>query len=113
MTDEEEYDDDELSERPMGLTSPDNWVDDIAGLPVLVGQDPAQVAVESSQDNADSRTVARVPTSRRRAVRFPRKQTQQVFYVPPGRRPPSPSTVDIHLPPNEEASTPASSSPAL
>ncbi|KAJ5359262.1 uncharacterized protein N7496_011675 [Penicillium cataractarum] len=110
---DEEDGNDELSERFMGRTSPDNWAHDIAGLPVLVGQDPAQVAVESSQDNADSRTVARVPTSSRHAVRSLREPTQQVVYLPPQRRPPSPSTVDIHLPPNEEASTLASSLPAL
>ncbi|OOQ87768.1 hypothetical protein PEBR_16444 [Penicillium brasilianum] len=115
---EEDDSDDELSERSMGLTSPDNREDDIAGLPVLVGIDPTQLAIQSSQDNADGSTVTWVPNTHRAVVRPQREPTRQmgspyVHVVPLERSLPSLSMLELNLPPNKEASTPGRRSPTV
>jgi hypothetical protein len=111
LGEEEDDDEGELRERSMGGASPNNWEEDMAGLPVFVGIDPAQAVVESQQETVDGRSVTWGPAVLQSLNDRPQRSLTRWIGSPypfrlvtiPEGSVSSISTAIINMPPNEEA----------
>lgn len=66
----------------MGSPGPDNWDDVVARLPVIVGIDPSQAAVESRQENFDGGSVTWVSAVLQSLGERPRRSPTRLMGSP-------------------------------